>query len=172
MESVSEVRTPGGTAEDGVEAFLLDHGGWLMRVARGLAGTPQDAEDLWQDTAADLVRHWARVGDARSPRAYARTVMTRRHISNHRRRWRTERPLAPGSAAETPTPDGTAAVDGLDALWSLLAGLPARQRAVLVLRYVEDLDDRAIAEVLGAAPGTVRSLASRALATLREKETR
>ena len=81
------------------------------------------------------------------------------------RRWRGERPT--GDLPERSVGDHSHQVVERDAIWQLLGTLPARQRAVIVLRYYEDLSEAEIAVQLGMAPGTVKSYASRALATLR-----
>jgi RNA polymerase sigma factor (sigma-70 family) len=88
--------------------------------------------------------------------------MTNRHVSTWRR-LRRERLVAdaPEAAYDDPAPRAD------DALWAALARLPRRQRAVLVLRYYEDLSEAQIATVLDCAPGTVKSQASKGLATLR-----
>lgn len=108
---------------------------------------------------------WNRVNT--NPEAYVRKVIVTTYISWwRRRRWRSE-------AATEPLPekpgdeDATRDVDQRDAVWRALARLPARQRAVIVLRYYEDLTEAQVAEVLGCSIGTVKSQASRALTKLR-----
>jgi len=96
--------------------------------------------------------------------AYARRAIVNAHVSRVRRRASGETTLA-----ELPERADVAALpEEHDAMWRAIATLPRRQRAVLVLRYYADLPDREIAAHLGATEGTVRSLASRAFATLRE----
>ena len=90
--------------------------------------------------------------------------------SRHRRRRRAASEWIGIDAADVPADpaDAVADVDARDLAWRLMAGLPAKQRAVLVLRYYEGLPDREIATLVGVGEATVRSLASRAFATLRE----
>jgi len=135
----------------------------LTRFAYLVCGDRGLAEDLVQDAFTALYRRFGEVLPLDAPVAYARRAVVNGHISSTRRR----------SAVLTSTghlPDR--AVDAVDhgeqdAMWRLLATLPDRQRAVLVLRYYVDLSDREIAETLDCREGTVRSLAARAFAALR-----
>ena len=136
----------------------------LLRFGHVLTGNPQEAEELVQEALAKSLRRWrrARVAD---PVAYVRRVMVNTHTSQWRR-WGAR--MQVGEVPERVAHDaGLQQSEEWDALRRALARLPARQRAVLVLRYFEDLPDPAIAELLGCRPGTVRSLASRGLAALR-----
>lgn len=108
---------------------------------------------------------WHRVERKDDPEGYVRTSMARLHISWWRRRRREH--LAASIPEGGYTDAGVDRVDDDIGLWQELARLPARQRAVLVLRYYEDLSDGEIAKVLGISAGTVRSQASRALEKLR-----
>ena len=102
------------------------------------------------------------------PEAYVKAAIVNEHLSWWRRRSSGEVPVVmDGERVGGVTGDPAAAQASRDAAWELLARLPRRQRAVLVLRYYEDLSDAEIAEILGCTPGTVRSQAARALATLR-----
>ncbi|UMG91007.1 SigE family RNA polymerase sigma factor [Nocardioides sp. TF02-7] len=139
----------------------------LLRLAYLLTGDGHLAEDLVQEALTKAYQRWDRVQAADNPHAYVRRIVVTQHIGWRRRRAAGELPLAPGSVPETSTGDASGGVVERDAAWRALAGLPARQRAVLVLRYYEDLPDAEIAVVLGVAVGTVRSLASRAFAQLR-----
>lgn len=136
----------------------------LLRFGHVLTGNPQEAEELVQEALAKSLRRWrrARVAD---PVAYVRRVMVNTHLSQWRR-WSARIQL--GDVPEPFSDDaGLQRSEEWDALRRALALLPARQRAVLVLRYFEDLPDPAIAALLACLPGTVRSLASRGLAALR-----
>ncbi|HEY9522598.1 MAG TPA: SigE family RNA polymerase sigma factor [Thermopolyspora sp.] len=147
------------------EEFVRARGSALYRYGYVLAGNAEDAADLVQEALLRLGDNWSRVRKKENPEGYVRTIMARRHISWWRRR-RREHLVA--SIPDNGHSDGD--VDRLSAdtgMWAELSALPKRQRAVLVLRYYEDLSDREIATVLGISPGTVRSQASRALATLR-----
>jgi RNA polymerase sigma-70 factor (sigma-E family) len=111
---------------------------------------------------------WRRIeGD---PEPYVRRIIVNANASWWRRRWRGEVPTAdlPEVAAEA---DRYSGLDDRDHLWRALGRLPPRQRAILVLRYFEDLSDAEIADVLHCSVGTVKSQASRAVAKLRLDET-
>lgn len=149
--------------ESSFEAFLRARGPALLRYAHLLCGDGARAEDLVQDALVKVHRHWGPGVD--SPVAYTRRAITNEYLS-----WR--RRLA---NREVPTVLPEVAVDGhdettaeRDAVWRVISGLPRRQRVVIVLRYYESLPDREIAELLGLAEGSVRSLAARAFASLRE----
>jgi RNA polymerase sigma-70 factor (sigma-E family) len=136
----------------------------LLRFGYVLTGSPQEAEDLVQDALAKSLRRWRRV-QADNPVAYTRRVMINTHLTRWRR-WGARVRL--GDVPEAATDDvGLRRGEDWDALRRALAHLPSRQRAVLVLRYLEDLPDTAIAALLGCSPGTVRSQAARGLAALR-----
>jgi RNA polymerase sigma-70 factor (sigma-E family) len=141
----------------------------LVRYGYVLTGSPHDAADLAQEALARLGSAWPRVMRRDNPDGYVRTTMARLHISWWRR-LRRERlmPDVPDRVAGDPAIDR---VDAVAELWSLLAGLPRRQRAVLVLRYYEHRTDEDIAALLGISRGTVRSQASRALEKLRSQST-
>jgi RNA polymerase sigma-70 factor (sigma-E family) len=136
----------------------------LMRTAYLLTGDLHQAEDLLQTALAKLYVHWGRVREREALDAYVRTTMTRAHISWLRRAASRERPL--DVFPDSPAPSGPD-VETRDALWALLGTLPRRQRAVLVLRFYEDLSERETADILGCGVGTVKSQTSRALAKLR-----
>lgn len=148
------------------EQFAVTRGPALLRLAVMLTGNAHDAEDLLQSTFVTLLRHWSRVAGAGRPDAYARKVLVNEHLSWRRRTARREHPSDPGSLPEHASPVGEDP-GPQDPAWRLLATLPRRQRAVLALRYYEDLSDADIAEVLACSPSTVRSNASRGLASLR-----
>lgn len=136
----------------------------LLRTAYLLTGHRQDAEDLVQTALIKVVPHWDRLsGD---PEAYVRRVIAREHVSRwRRRRWR--------EVITDVLPDvPVAAESGVDhdevlELRAVLAALSPRQRAVLVLRYYEDLTEAQTADALGISVGTVKSHARDALARLR-----
>ncbi len=138
----------------------------LLRTARMLTGDEQLAEDLVQTTLERVWPHWQRVARDRDPEAYVRRVMVNTYSSWWRRKWRGEQPTSDLPEITTPD-DDFARADLTDALRRLLPTLTPRQRAVLVLRYYEDLTETATAEVLGCSVGTVKSQTSKALARLR-----
>ena len=156
--------------DDDFRAFVRARQDALLRAAVLVCGNHHTAQDLLQEAFAKLASRWEQVRDG-SPEAYVRTILYRDAVS-HWRKWRRESPY------DVQAPDGVvlATVAGRDHTgeWvsgadvrAALAQLPPRQRAVLVLRYYEDLPEEQIAEVLGVSPGTVKSQASRALANLR-----
>jgi RNA polymerase sigma-70 factor (sigma-E family) len=129
----------------------------MVRLAFLLTGSPDVAQDVVQDAFVSVHRAWPRV---REPRAYLRRAVVNACTSHHRRVFRERRDR---------TRTGSTSVElGADELFDVLATLPARQRAVIVLRYWHDLDERDIANALGCRPGTVGSLLHRATARLRE----
>ena len=150
--------------EAAFRAFVHARSTALLHTARLLTDSGEAAEDLVQEALARLVPRWQRVDD---PEAYARVTMHRLEISRWRRR-RVLREEASGDLPDTPVADGTAAVHERVVLLRALGRLTARQRSVLVCRYVEDLDERATALRLGLRVGTVRSTTHRALARLRD----
>jgi RNA polymerase sigma-70 factor (sigma-E family) len=139
----------------------------LRATAYLLCGDWHAADDLTQTALTRLYLAWRRSDRIRSIDAYARQVLVRAFLDERRRPWRRER-----SSADPPDApaihDLPAAVDERLSLEATLRRLPARQRAVLVLRYWCDLDIRATAEVLGISEGTVKSASARGLATVRE----
>ncbi|MEU5788361.1 SigE family RNA polymerase sigma factor [Micromonospora purpureochromogenes] len=140
----------------------------LLRYAVMLTGDPHQAQDLVQDTMVRVQLNWRRVARADSPERYVRRMLTNQYVDWRRGSWM-RRVLLRDEPDESAPPAADHAQDAVDRdqVWSLLARLPRRQRASLVLRYYEDLPDAEIAEILGCAVGTVRSSISRALATLR-----
>jgi RNA polymerase sigma-70 factor (sigma-E family) len=138
----------------------------LQRSARMLTGDDQTAEDLVQMTLERVWPHWQRVARDRDPDAYVRKVMVNTYTSWWRRKWRGEQPTSDLPELTT-ADDDYARADLADALRRLLPTLTPRQRAVLVLRYYEDLTESATAEALGCSVGTVKSQTSKALARLR-----
>ena len=150
------------------EQYVAARGQALLRLAYVLSGDAHTAEDLTQSALYDALRHWRKVSRASHPDAYVRRVLVNRYLATRRVRAASEVVLGDVEPLATAfTPDPAAGVADRDEVRRVLADLPPRARAVLVLRYYADLDDAAIADVLGVAPGTVRATASRALATLR-----
>lgn len=147
------------------EEFVCDRAPALMRYATLVTGNRHDAADLLQEALIRVRLAWHRIRRHGNPEGYVRTTMVRLHISSWRRR---RREVLMPSVPEAATA-GTEfeSVDGYDELWRAFAHLPPRQRAVLVLRYFEDLSDAEIADRLGISRGTVRSNAARGLDKLR-----
>jgi RNA polymerase sigma-70 factor (sigma-E family) len=146
-------------------AFMSAHQRNLQRTAWLLTGNWDTAEDLVQTVLAKTWRHWARVCAADEPAAYVRRTLVNAFISDWRRRWRGERPTEelPDTALSDDADDVTLRLS----LQQALARLPRRQRAVLVLRYFQDLTEPQVAESLGCAVGTVKSTGAKALEHLR-----
>jgi len=145
----------------------------LLRYATVLTGDGQTAADLVQEVLLRAHLRWTRISLMERPDLYLRRMVTNEHLS-WRRRWHVRNiQAAPDgvlAAHLDPQRDHAQRVVEDDAMWSRLATLPPRQRAVLVLRYYEGLSDAEIANVLGTSAATVRSHASRALATLRHAD--
>lgn len=137
----------------------------LIRYAYVLTGSQAEAEDLVQSVLATLSGRWARVAAAGRPDAYARRMVTHRHISRWRRLGRREVLVA--APPDRPGADLADDVALADAVRRACATLPPRQRAAVVLRFWEDLDYRRIAAELGCRESTVRAAVHRGLAALR-----
>ena len=139
----------------------------LLRTAYVLTGNRADAEDLLQTALAKTYLAWDRIREREAVDGYVRRVMVNTQTSWWRRRKVDERPtdqLPDGASGRDATDD----LDLHDALWTALAGLPKRQRAMVVLRYYEDLSEAETARVMGVSVGTVKSTTSRALTRLRD----
>ncbi|MCA2229991.1 SigE family RNA polymerase sigma factor [Nonomuraea aurantiaca] len=145
------------------EEFVAERADALLRYGYLLSGNPHDAADLTQEALVRLHQAWPRVRRKQAPESYTKTIMARLHISTWRLRRRERPDWALPETARFDTPPS----DSDEGLWQALATLPRKQRAVLVLRYYEDLSDTDIADVLGISRGTVRSHASLGLAKLR-----
>lgn len=143
----------------------------LLRLAVMLTGDRADAEDLLQSTLLRTVRHADRIAGMDAPAAYLRRVMLNENLSRGRRLRSRVRTVLTEGPVDRAVPSAAEAVDRRDEAWAWLAGLRPQQRAVLVLRYYEDLPDAEIAAVLGCSESTVRSHAFRGLASLRERLT-
>lgn len=148
------------------DEFVTHHGPELLRLAYMLSGSREQAEDLVQNALVKAYRSWDTVESTNRPIAYVRTIVVREHVSWWRRLSNHEVPGVIPNNIVGDSPD--AEITETDAMWRLLATLPRRQRTVLALRYYEDLPDADIAQLLGCSAGTVRSNASRGLATLRK----
>ena len=148
-----------------MERFLAERADRLMRTAVLLTGSREVGQDLLQTALERLLRHWRRLdGD---PEGYLRRTLYNLAADGFRRQSRLQRKLLLLRAAPPPA-DPIAEVDLRDALVRLLLQLPPRQRAVLVLRYWEQLTEAETAAVLGLPEGTVKSATSRGLRRLRE----
>ncbi|GAA2335681.1 SigE family RNA polymerase sigma factor [Saccharopolyspora halophila] len=140
----------------------------VRRMAYMMCGDWHRADDLAQTAFIALHRHWRKVRDKGALDAYVRRTLTRAVIDESRRPWRRERAAEtlPDSPADAPDMD-----DSVATRHALLAGLqqvPPKQRAVLVLRFLEGLDVAGVAAVMKCSEGTVKSQSARGLAALRE----
>jgi RNA polymerase sigma-70 factor (sigma-E family) len=145
------------------EDFVAARSRQLQRTAYLLTRDHHLAQDLVQTTYAKVWPSWSRLSD--DPEAYVRRVMVNTYTSWWRRKWRGEMPT--GEMPEQGQAGGQARIEDRAGLLAALGRLPARQRAVVVLRYFEDLSEAETARVLSCSPGNVKSQASRALAKLR-----
>jgi RNA polymerase sigma-70 factor (sigma-E family) len=136
----------------------------LLRFAHVLTGHPHSAEDLVQTALGRSLRAW-RLHRIDDPNAFVRKVMVNSYATWYRRQGIREIVTA-SPAGKTITEDASAQVDDRDAVWRALLTLTPRQRAVIVLRYYEDLSELEIAAVMGTSPGTVKSQSARALRRL------
>jgi RNA polymerase sigma-70 factor (sigma-E family) len=137
----------------------------LLRTARMLTGNQHTAEDLVQASLERVWPRWSRIVRDGDPDAYVRRVLVNTYSTWWRRKWRAEAPTS--ELPELAGPDVFAEADLADALRRLLPTLTPRQKAVVVLRFYEDLSEAATAEVLGCSVGTVKSQTSKALARMR-----
>jgi RNA polymerase sigma-70 factor (sigma-E family) len=141
----------------------------LLRTASLIVWDAGEAEDLVQECLFKVARRWPRVRRMAQPRAYARRILVNLALDDARDRTRRRSELeGPIVLADKPAWDALAGIDTRAELLDALAHLTPRQRAVLVLRYFNDLNEAETAEVLACSAGTVKSNASRGLARLRE----
>jgi RNA polymerase sigma-70 factor (sigma-E family) len=147
--------------------FMRDRASQLHQSAYLLCGDWHHAHDLVQDTLVKAYQHWRRVRQADSPDAYVRRIL----LNEARGRWRRRERAVPVSrfpeGREPVAPDATDEIARRAELLQALLALPLRQRATVILRYVEGMSERETAAVLGCSEGTVKSQSARAVATLR-----
>jgi RNA polymerase sigma-70 factor (sigma-E family) len=153
--------------EDAFRDFVVGRSPTYLRTAYLLTGDWGHAEDLLQTALAKVYRAWGRLRDHENLDAYVRRVMVNTQTSWWRRAWKAEQTTATGVLPEWSGPDATGPADDRDRLRRALLTLPARQRAVVVLRHYEDLGESEVARVLGCSVGTVKSQCARGLAKLR-----
>ena len=155
-----------GGREQDFRAFVTARSPALLRTAYLLGGGDWGlAEDLLQVALVKTYVAWDRIEDRAAVEAYVRRTLATTATSWWRRRSHGERATA--VLPDSTGPDRTGEVDERDALWLLVRRLPARQRAVVVLRFYEDLSEAETARTLGVSTGTVKSHTSRAVRTLR-----
>ena len=149
----------------GFEDFVRMRGAALHQTAYLLTGDWALAEDLLQTALAKSYLRWDRIEE---PESYVRRVLVNTYASWWRRRWRGEVPH--DVLPDTVGADAWGDVDARAALRGALTRLPRRMRAVVVLRFHEDMTEVAVADALGISVGTVKSQCAKALARLRGDE--
>ena len=154
-------------AEAEFATFVLTSRRRLCRVAYLICGDVHRAEDVVQTALAQVYARWSRIRRDEGPERYAHRAVVNAAIDERRRPWRREH--ASDNLPDRAVPlHAVPADDGITlAVLEALAGLPARQRAVVVLRYIEDLDVEQTAALLGVSPGTVKSQSAKGLAGMR-----
>jgi RNA polymerase sigma-70 factor (sigma-E family) len=157
-----------GARDADFAAYLAARRASLLRTAYLLTGNRHDAEDLVQTAFAKLYLSWDKVRDRGSMDGYLRTILVNEHNSLWRRAWKRREHSAEhrvlDSAVHDEYDEGSRS-----ALWDIVQTLPRKARAVVVLRYYEELSEAETAAILGVTVGTVKSQTSRALATLRAR---
>ena len=147
------------------EAYVRQSRLPLLRFAVVLTDDPELAQDVVHDVLLKAQKRWRDIAGTDHPHAYVRRMLVN-EVTSWRRKWsRIE--ARPDEAIDRPVSDPTTAIDRRDALIRELSRLPVRQRAVLVMRYFEDMPDAEIADVLGCGVATVRVHAHRGLAAMR-----
>lgn len=134
----------------------------LLRFGRALTGSDEAAADLVQDALERTLLQWSRLEAQEHPGGYVRRVMINRNISIWRR-MRRER------LTDDPPEAGSCDRHRDGELWQAIRALPPRQRAVIALRYYEDLTEADVAAIMGCSVGTVKSQSAKALAKLRDR---
>ncbi|WP_232838529.1 SigE family RNA polymerase sigma factor [Streptomyces geranii] len=138
----------------------------LVRTAYLLTGDAHHAEDLTQTALAKAYRSWRRVSRSDNPEAYVRRMLVNCNSDRFRKR-RVREALTDAPPERAGRDEAVSWADERSALLGALAQLPPKQRAVVVLRYWEDLSEGEVADTLGCSQGTVKSQASKGLAKLR-----
>ena len=158
------------------EQFVAESTGSLLRTAYLVTGDSGHAEDLVQQSLFKIARRWSRVVSMENPQAYARRILINVALDDSKRRSRHRAELARQSLPDRPPSmpweseiswGALVSADDRLELIRALGELPSRQRAVLVLRYFDDLTESEVASALGCSIGTVKSTTSRALEKMR-----
>ncbi|MFB9893490.1 SigE family RNA polymerase sigma factor [Planobispora takensis] len=146
--------------------FVASRGTSLFRIAHLTCGSRDEAEEVLQIALEKAYRHWGRLHSGSDPEPYVRRIIVNTAISRARRHTILQI-LSTHAPPERPAPDAMSGVELRQTLMIGLRSLAPRQRAVLVLRFFEDLTEAQTAEILGCSVGTVKSQTSKALARLR-----
>jgi RNA polymerase sigma-70 factor (sigma-E family) len=154
---------------DGFRDFVAARSGALVRSAFLLTGDQGEAEDLVQAALTKAWMRWGRILRQDAPEAYVRRIMLSTFLTWRRRRWRGE--IFVANVPDQPDRrDHFAEVERRSAVLAALRKLPPRQRAVVVLRFFDDLTEAQAADAMGCSVGTVKSQSAKALARLRTCE--
>jgi RNA polymerase sigma-70 factor (sigma-E family) len=157
--------------EESFRRFAVEHAPRLRRSAYLFCGDWHLAEDLMQSALIKIYRSWSRIDHGENLHNYGRTVLLRTWLDEKRRPWR--RSEQTEAAVPERLDDARGPADSTERLWARdlvhqgLLRLPPRQRAVLVLRYFDDLSVAEAAKAMGCTEGTVKSQTSRGLDALR-----
>ncbi|HEV3322749.1 MAG TPA: SigE family RNA polymerase sigma factor [Solirubrobacteraceae bacterium] len=155
------------------ERFVSDHGKQLLRTGYLITWDILEAEDLVQECLLRVARRWPKVRAMAHPHAYAQRVLVNLAFDESPKRARRRHELAEHHSPAFERPDaarsfaGSAQIEARDELREILAALPKRQRAMVVLRYFADLSEAQTAQALDCSVGTVKSTTSRAIERLR-----
>jgi RNA polymerase sigma-70 factor (sigma-E family) len=147
------------------DEFVASRSTGLLRTAYLLTRDHALAEDLLQTALTKAWFAWSRIEDR--PEPYVRKILVNTYASWWRRKWNGEQAFAEPPEQQDPAPSGHEGAEQRQDLWEAMGRLPRRQRAVVVLRFVEDLSEAETARVLGVSLGTIKSQTSKALAKLR-----
>ena len=147
--------------------FVATRSASLLRTAYLVVGDHQLAQDLVQESLVKTYMAWQRLRDVRNAEAYARRVIVTTTISWRRRRSFDERPVE--VLPEVVVADVADVIAAEADLWTQLHALPPRQRAAVVLRYVEDLSEAQTSDLMGCSVGSVKRHTSNGLAKLRDR---
>jgi RNA polymerase sigma-70 factor (sigma-E family) len=151
------------------DEYVRLRGPALVRLAWLVAGDRHLGEDLVQEVLTRAYPRWSRILAGGQPDVYLRKMLVNAHVSWRRKRSSGEVADGAERVERADRRDIGAEAAERDAVWRLITRLPPKQRVAVVLRFYEDLDDAAIAEILGCSPATVRTHLMRAIAALRER---
>jgi RNA polymerase sigma-70 factor (sigma-E family) len=162
-------RAPEMSSDEAFIAFVRANSRSLFRTAFLLTGAKAAAEDLLQETLTKLYPQWGRVERADSPMAYVRRSLNNSFVSSlrHQRAKGVTLWELPDGWLDAGGVDLADAVVDRELVWRLIGSLPARQRAAVVMRHFHGMSDDEIADSLDCRPSTVRSMLSRAMASMR-----
>lgn len=166
MDIARKRREPRRDGDAEYAAFVSATWHRLLRMALLMCGDRQRAEDAVQSGLVRLYISWSRLGHIEAMEAYARKAVVSALLDDAKRPWRRENPVAAPPDTDRVPDDASARVDDRLAVLRALAEVPPRQRAVLVLRFNDDLDVAQTARLLNCSPGTVKSQTSRGLDAL------